>query len=136
MYPSGSWRGYWEQAGWGRQPMHELELHFGGGNVRGSGRDVIGRFTFAGTYDYHGLVRLVKQYLGRHQVLYEGTYDGEGTIYGQWSIGDRWRGPFALSPLRGGADPDALIETIQPPAEERSVRLRGTSAPTPMARPN
>ena len=24
MYPSGPWRGYWEQREWGRQPMRDL----------------------------------------------------------------------------------------------------------------
>jgi len=37
---------------------------------------------------------LVKQYVGRHQVLYRGSYDGEGTIRGEWSIGAHWRGIF------------------------------------------
>jgi hypothetical protein len=112
MYPSGSWRGYWEQAGWGRQAMTDLELRFTGGLIEGEGRDVIGPFTFHGTYDERGNVRLVKQYVGRHQVEYLGTYDGEGTIFGRWSIGELWSGPFALSPLRGPVAPDAPIEPL------------------------
>jgi hypothetical protein len=92
--------------------MNNLVLHFGGGTVRGEGRDVIGVFTFAGTYDSCGRVRMVKQYVGKHQVLYEGTYDGEGTIYGEWSIASLWRGPFALSPAPVHIDPDSPIEPL------------------------
>jgi hypothetical protein len=78
--------------------MRELVLHFGDGLVDGSGMDIVGRFSFQGHYDHAGNVVLVKQYVGRHQVLYTGRYDGEGTIFGEWSIGQTWRGPFALRP--------------------------------------
>jgi hypothetical protein len=100
MYPSGAWRGFWQQKGWGQQLMHDLQLRFEGGVIEGEGRDIIGPFTFRGKYDNRGSVTLVKQYLGRHSVLYRGSYDGEGTIFGTWSIGEIWSGPFALSPIR------------------------------------
>jgi hypothetical protein len=112
MYPSGLWRGYWEQVYWGRQPMPDLVLHFADGIVTGEGRDCIGPFTFEGTYDDRGNVVMVKQYLGRHKVLYEGTYDGEGTVFGRWSIGGFWSGPFALSPVRQRPSEDAPIESL------------------------
>ncbi len=112
MYPSGVWRGYWEQQGWGRQLMGPLALRFRDGRIEGEGRDVIGRFTFAGEYGDHGAIRMVKQYLGRHQVLYQGTYDGEGTIFGEWSIPPLWSGSFALSPVLGKPPPDAPIESL------------------------
>lgn len=119
MYPSGRWRGYWEQAYWGRQAMRDLVLRFADGLVRGQGVDLIGAFTFQGEYDQSGNVVLVKQYLGRHQVLYRGRYDGEGTIFGEWTIGERWRGPFALSPeeFQVAADAPILSITATPPAE-------------------
>jgi hypothetical protein len=115
MYPSGRWLGYWEQPVWGRQPMHELILHFGEGMVRGSGRDVIGRFTFQGQYNDMGVIVMVKQYIGKHQVLYRGQYDGEGTIYGQWSIGLS-TGPFALTLPRDSlaAASEHEIQELQP----------------------
>jgi hypothetical protein len=113
MYPSGEWRGYWEQPGWGRQPMTGLVLHFADGRIEGEGRDVVGRFTFSGEYDERGHVVLVKQYLKKHQVLYQGTYDGEGTIFGQWSISSLWSGNFALAPVHAEPDPDAPIEEIR-----------------------
>jgi hypothetical protein len=111
MYPSGRWRGYWEQHGYGRQPMHDLVLRFAGGVIDGEGVDVVGRFTFEGVYDPDGSVTLVKHYLGQHDVLYRGTYDGEGTIWGDWSIGEHYTGPFALS-ADFSVPPDAPIATI------------------------
>jgi hypothetical protein len=100
MYPSGGWRGYWEQAGYGRQLMEDFTLWFAQGKVEGSGRDCIGAFTFTGSYDDQGLVVMTKQYIGRHRVNYHGSYDGEGTIFGTWSIPPVWSGPFALTPAQ------------------------------------
>jgi hypothetical protein len=110
MYPSGAWRGYWEQEVWGRQPMGPLLLRFHDGVIDGEGRDIIGRFTFEGEYDEQGRIRLVKQYVGRHQVFYQGVYDGEGTIFGDWHIPPCWSGSFALSPVIGQSLADAPIE--------------------------
>ena len=112
MYPSGAWKGFWDQRGWGRQEMRGLALRFAGGEVEGEGRDVIGRFTFRGRYDGQGHVTMVKQYVGRHTVLYEGRYDGEGTIFGTWSIPGLGSGQFGLSPARARPDPDAPIEPL------------------------
>jgi hypothetical protein len=120
MYFSGSWQGYWEQVIWGRQSMRDLVLRFDGGLVEGEGVDVIGRFTFLGEYDSQGSVTLVKQYLGKHAVLYNGRHDGEGTIYGRWSIGEEWSGPFALRPTRFEVPADAPILSVSalPPRPE------------------
>jgi hypothetical protein len=114
MYPSGNWRGYWDQEVFGRQPMGPLALHFHDGQIEGEGRDIIGPFAFEGEYDEHGSVRLVKQYLGErtHQVFYQGTYDGEGTIFGEWQIPPYWRGSFALSPVVSRPRADAPIEEL------------------------
>jgi hypothetical protein len=99
MYPSGAWEGFWVQDRVGRGEMTEFTLHFAGGRVRGEGKDVVGRFTFAGTYDEAtGAVRMVKQYLGQHQVTYEGRPDGEGSIQGTWNIWGIYTGPFVLRP--------------------------------------
>lgn len=112
MYPSGIWRGHWDQQDWGRQPMGPLNLRFEHGRIEGEGRDVIGLFTFEGAYDDRGAVRMVKQYVGRHQVHYQGVYDGEGMIFGQWSIPPFWSGSFALSPVAGTPPTDAPIEDL------------------------
>jgi hypothetical protein len=112
MYPSGAWYGYWEQVYWGRQFMEPLQLRFAAGRITGEGRDIIGPFTFQGTYDEQGAVTLFKQYVGRHCVLYQGRYDGEGTISGTWTIGTVWSGPFALRPAEFKVPADAPIIAV------------------------
>jgi hypothetical protein len=85
--------GWWEQDYFGRQPMHDLTLAFEGGELHGSGFDIIGPFTFHGTISESGQVVMRKQYIGQHSVEYLGTYDGEGLLWGHWQIGptrDRW----------------------------------------------
>jgi len=77
--------GWWEEVGFGRQPMERLCIQFDGGDVSGSGTDIIGPFTFTGKLE-QGRVVLVKQYIGQHSVDYLGTYDGEGTMHGVWRI--------------------------------------------------
>lgn len=120
MYPSGRWRGYWEQTVWGRQPMENLNLRFQDGTIEGEGTDVIGSFVFHGGYDEQGSVWLTKAYPS-HIVMYQGTWDGEGTIYGMWSIGEFHRGPFALSP-EGHHVAEAPIRQLvaHPPDEDES----------------
>ena len=98
------WTGYWEQEGMGRQPMEDMALRFDNGKIHGQGRDIIGRFTFAGRMEPDGRVLLSKQYVGQHSVLYQGQYDGEGTILGQWSIGLWDRGDFLLQLRRSQHD--------------------------------
>jgi len=107
MFPSGVWRGFWEQEGYGRQPMQDFHLHFRDGLVSGHGIDIVGRFTFHGEFNQKtGVVQLMKQYIGQHQVEYDGRPDGEGCIIGTWTVrmrtGDReyvWTGPFLLQPV-------------------------------------
>jgi hypothetical protein len=116
MYPSGAWRGYWDQHYFGRQLMHDLTLYFANGRIDGGGHDIIGSFTFSGEYDDAGGVMLMKHYLGKHSVNYVGRYDGEGTIYGRWFIGETWTGPFALSPSHfTAADAPILTIKAEPP---------------------
>ena len=99
MYPSGRWEGFWVQQMWGRQAMTPFSLHFANGQVTGEGKDMVGRFTFSGTYDENtGAVRMVKQYIGKHQVLYIGQPDGEGSIQGTWHTPNSDKGPFLLRP--------------------------------------
>jgi hypothetical protein len=113
MYFSGPWQGYWEQGRYGRQPMLELKLSFAKGVIRGSGKDIVGRFTFLGSYNQTtGTVVMTKQYRGAHAVEYRGQYDGEGTIFGRWSIGPNLSGPFALAPRCGTVDPDVPIQDL------------------------
>jgi hypothetical protein len=80
--------------------MRAFALRFADGKVSGEGRDMVGRFTFTGEYDETtGTVRMVKQYLGKHRVLYVGQPDGEGSIQGTWSTGPDNSGSFLLRPV-------------------------------------
>lgn len=113
MYPSGRWDGFWVQEVWGRQPMSAFALRFADGAVSGEGRDVVGPFTFEGEYDTRtGAVRMVKQYTGKHAVLYLGQPDGEGSIQGTWHIGDWHRGSFLMRPVLRKPTGDEPIQEI------------------------
>jgi hypothetical protein len=113
VYQSGQWEGFWVQEVWGRQTMTAFSLTFAGGKVTGRGSDIIGRFTFAGEYDLTtGQIRLIKQYLGKHQVLYVGQPDGEGSIQGTWHIGDSHKGSFLMRPVFQKPRGDEPIQEI------------------------
>jgi hypothetical protein len=117
------WNGWWEQLGLGRQKMHNLELEVDPmGTVTGEGEDCIGPFTLQGRFRLDGSVSLVKQYLGRHRVYYEGNNSGEG-IFGTWHIPAFGLGRFALRPM---ADVSAELDQIEElvPARESSASLR------------
>jgi hypothetical protein len=94
--------GWWEQKGLGRQPMEDLVIEFSTGLIRGSGRDVVGDFEMYGTMENDGRVKIVKQYVGRHQVVYSGSYDGEGTMFGTWLI-EMLTGSWSIKLLRAAA---------------------------------
>lgn len=121
IYPSGQWEGFWEQRPLGRQRMRQFELHFRDtGEVVGYGIDLVGRFTMCGTWDSSsGRVRIVKHYLGQHDVLYVGQPDGEGCIAGTWWIGPDQSGPFLLRPVSLRPRGDEPIEEIRPPSDGR-----------------
>lgn len=112
MYPSGSWRGFWQQEFFGRQEMEQFELHFLEGRIRGQGTDIVGPFLFRGEYDDQGNVTLIKQYVGKHTVVYRGQPDGEGSILGTWAIGADWSGPFLMQPVRPRLPSDAPIRDL------------------------
>ncbi len=112
MYPSGRWDGFWVQSHCGRQAMSAFALRFADGRATGEGRDRVGVFTFEGEYhETTGAVRLVKQYIGKHQVLYVGQPDGEGSIAGTWYlVGDS--GPFLMRPVVAKPSGDEPIQEI------------------------
>lgn len=78
--------GWWQQRGFGRQLMTELELHIRDQQVVGKGVDIIAPFGLAGSIR-DGIVELRKSYELKHSVIYVGQYDGEGTFWGTWTIG-------------------------------------------------
>lgn len=113
MYPSGRWDGFWVSRLLGRQAMTPFMLYFTEGRVTGQGSDIIGPFTFSGDYDEAtGTVRMVKQYIDKHQVLYVGHPDGEGSIQGTWSIGPLHKGSFLLRPQVQKPSGDEPIQEI------------------------
>lgn len=84
--------GWWEQNGLGRQPMDDLLLSIQDGSLIGQGTDVVGDFELRGEL-VEGRVSIMKQYVNAHEVYYSGTFDGEGTLQGNWainSIGGSW----------------------------------------------
>ena len=113
VYLSGSWVGHWDQNGLGRNEMHDLVIDFHDDQIRGSGWDSVGSFTLQGEILTDAQVRIVKQYRNRHQVLYLGQHDGEGTIYGDWALlGDF--GTFAMRPSGGFRSSTAPIIELRP----------------------
>ncbi|MEZ6142053.1 MAG: hypothetical protein R3B84_15920 [Zavarzinella sp.] len=110
MAISGRWQGYWIQSCHGKRSM-TVTLKFEQGIIEGDGIDCIGPFLFLGQYDSIGNVAMVKKYLGRHHVEYFGTYDGEGTIFGQWLIESLDSGTFAMK--LESVDPDSSFHVIE-----------------------
>lgn len=98
-FPSGEWEGHYLEGG--RKGPMRFQLDFADGKITGSGGDDIGPFSWKGTYDVKTMVvKMTKQYLGRHQVVYEGMADTNG-IYGSWSIPPWSRGGFHIWPVAG-----------------------------------
>jgi hypothetical protein len=97
--------------------MHEFQLHFKNGTIRGGGTDVVGQFHFSGAYDVKtGQVLLIKQYIGKHAVRYRGEPDGEGCIQGTWeitSIAGSVSGPFQMRPRLPRAGGDEPISEVK-----------------------
>jgi len=103
--------GWWEQSFHGRQPMEELRLAVDGRVVDGVGTDLIGPFTLEGHCSADGRVSILKCYLGRHSVRYEGQHDGEGRMWGVWSLpgsGGRWMIACRREPPANPDDLDGL----------------------------
>ena len=106
----------------------ELRLTFSHGRIRGDGRDRIGTFTFAGTYDVRdGTCHWTKRYVGQHAVAYRGYNEGKG-IWGVWDIPPRMRGGFHIWRV-GMSDPTAQAEVEH--VEEPLVVTRGASRAGP-----
>ena len=85
--------GWWEQSGYGRQPMTNLIIEFTNGQLDGSGDDIVGPFVLSGHIQGDQIV-IHKQYLGQHTIDYHGTSDGEGVYFGDWTscghVGGKW----------------------------------------------
>ncbi len=53
--------------------------------VKGKGTDEVGEYTISGELKPDNTVTFVKQYIGKHSVNYEGTFD-QIRICGKWNI--------------------------------------------------
>ena len=78
--------------------MH-LYLAFESGRIRGEGTDYVGPWVAEGSYDLKSRqCQWNKQYLGKHNVLYQGLI-GDTGIQGNWEI-TFVSGPFHIWPKR------------------------------------
>ncbi|MEZ6137789.1 MAG: hypothetical protein R3C53_23120 [Pirellulaceae bacterium] len=105
--------GWWQQAGFGRQPMHELVLSFTGDRIHGGGIDIVAPFELEGRVRKDGSVEIIKQYIGLHKVIYVGQYDGEGTLYGTWDINGH-QGKWSIKLLHPAGANDLTIQEVAP----------------------
>ena len=104
--------GWWEQVGFGRQPMSDLVMNYESGSLCGSGTDVVGDFELTGKIDSE-TIYIRKQYVGKHSIDYHGSTHGEGVYFGDWSsyglVGGKWSicvrrvaggGPKQITPIQ------------------------------------
>lgn len=105
--------GWWEQDICGRQFMQNLTIKIIDGQIQGSGHDIAGLFVMSGRIGEGSKVTIEKDYLGSHRVAYLGTYDGEGTMSGEWYIGYD-HGRWAISIRKGTSQTDSAIKELLP----------------------
>lgn len=84
--PTGEWNGFYLENHQPRRGWMHLYMTFADGKIKGEGTDYVGPWISSGEYDLEtGLCSWVKQYVGKHQVVYSGKI-GENGIMGQWEI--------------------------------------------------
>jgi hypothetical protein len=105
--------GWWEQDICGRQFMKDLTIKIIDGRIQGSGHDIAGLFILSGRIGEGSKVMIDKNYLGSHRVAYVGTYDGEGTMSGEWYIGYD-HGHWAISIRNGISQAESGISELLP----------------------
>ena len=96
--------------------MDQLRLAVAPPRIEGSGTDCIGPFVLEGMIATNGGVSLQKTYVGKHDVTYDGQYDGEGRMWGIWKCGpDSGRWMIALRRDEDGAElPGDVVEIVPP----------------------
>jgi hypothetical protein len=57
-------------------------------------------------------VTLQKTYVGKHDVTYDGHYDGEGRMWGTWKCGPD-SGRWMISMRRGGEEADDVDDVVE-----------------------
>ena len=119
-FPSGKWAGFFIQD-YPPKGRHQTEmvLTFTDGKISGEGRDFVGEYVMDGTDEVDsGKCFWVKQYVGRHQIHYQGFNEGKG-IWGTWEIqGHGLSGGFHIWPEGMANSHDTiLVEEAEPPVE-------------------
>ncbi|MEM9259725.1 MAG: hypothetical protein AAGA62_08765 [Bacteroidota bacterium] len=110
-FPSGEWEGHYLEHG--RKGPMRFQLDFTEGKITGTGGDNIGSFSWKGTYDVTTMaVKMTKQYLGKHQVSYEGMADTNG-IYGSWSIPPWSSDGFHIWPVARAEEAQEVEEVVE-----------------------
>jgi len=110
------WKGHFEQGG--EQTKMQLKMHVAPEGVFGLGTDDIGAFIMRGDWNQDtNLIQFVKQYIGAHQVLYQGylTKHKRWLIEGLWAIPGNCDGNFKLKRSKvkdsvSEADEDSGVE--------------------------
>jgi hypothetical protein len=96
--PSGVWSGFYLEDQRPRRGWMHLYLTFEDGVIAGEGTDYVGPWNISGSYDAGtGYCHWVKQYLGKHQVVYDGKVTDNG-IEGVWNIRNWLNGQFHIWP--------------------------------------
>ena len=84
--PTGEWNGFYLENIQPRRGWMHLYMSFADGKIKGEGTDYVGPWVLQGEYDLDsGNCSWIKQYLGKHQVVYSGKI-GENGIMGHWEI--------------------------------------------------
>lgn len=85
-FPSGEWNGFYLESHQPKRGWMHLYLNFQDGKISGEGTDYVGPWHIKGNYDINsGKCQWTKNYLGKHQVDYQGLV-GETGIQGEWTI--------------------------------------------------
>lgn len=114
-FPTGEWHGFYLESHRTRRGWMHLYMSFEDGKIKGEGTDYVGPWVASGWYDVEsGACQWKKQYLGQHQVDYDGIC-GKNGIQGQWQI-TYLSGNFHIWPKSmGGLDELYLQEDLTQP---------------------
>ena len=95
--PPGEWTGFYLEFHRPERSWMNLFLQTENDEIKAEGTDYVGPWTAIGTFNpTTGDAHWVKQYVGKHQVIYQGRYL-DGCISGTWQIGIV-EGPFTIWP--------------------------------------
>ena len=83
IVPKGNWTGFFMEKGKKYDMVLNMELG-SNGKFKGDGSDAVGGFSIQGVLA-NGMAELMKQYIGKHKVIYKGLFNGK-IINGKWSL--------------------------------------------------